>query len=170
MLPMEPKLGKMLILGAIFECLDPILTIVAGLSVRDPFLTPLDKKDVSYSCFRWLTNDWKAPPFFKSFRGHLKFNVFLCSSLLPSVSLFPLILAWTVLQYLSTKFFVVACRGSKISILRWLQWPPSTCTCLSGLEICWNRPGWIRILLEKFSFITIHESYWCSKDGIHRPA
>jgi hypothetical protein len=47
MLPMEPKLGKMLILGAIFNCLDPVLTIVAGLSVRDPFLTPFDKKDVS---------------------------------------------------------------------------------------------------------------------------
>lgn len=47
MLPMEPKLGKMLVLGAIFCCLDPVLTIVAGLSVRDPFLTPMDKKDVS---------------------------------------------------------------------------------------------------------------------------
>jgi len=52
MLPMEPKLGKMLILGAIFNCLDPILTVVAGLSVRDPFLTPLDKKDVSCFCLR----------------------------------------------------------------------------------------------------------------------
>lgn len=47
MLPMEPKLGKMLILGAIFNCLEPVLTIVAGLSVRDPFLAPMDKKDVS---------------------------------------------------------------------------------------------------------------------------
>lgn len=46
-LPVEPKLGKMLILGAIFNCLDPIMTIVAGLSVRDPFLMPADKKDVS---------------------------------------------------------------------------------------------------------------------------
>lgn len=46
-LPMEPKLGKMLILGSIFNCLDPVATIVAGLSVRDPFLTPMDKKDVS---------------------------------------------------------------------------------------------------------------------------
>lgn len=43
---MEPKLGKMLILGVIFNCLDPILSVVAGLSVRDPFLAPLDKKDV----------------------------------------------------------------------------------------------------------------------------
>lgn len=49
MLPMEPKLGKMLILGAILNCLDPILTVAAGLSVRDPFLSPLEKKDVSQS-------------------------------------------------------------------------------------------------------------------------
>ncbi|KAJ0106148.1 hypothetical protein Patl1_19734 [Pistacia atlantica] len=41
MLPVEPKLGKMLILGAIFNCLDPIMTVVAGLSFRDPFLMPL---------------------------------------------------------------------------------------------------------------------------------
>ncbi|KAJ3700747.1 hypothetical protein LUZ61_004452 [Rhynchospora tenuis] len=49
MLPVEPKLGKMLIFGAIFNCLDPILTIVAGLSVRDPFLTPFDKKEQAES-------------------------------------------------------------------------------------------------------------------------
>lgn len=47
MLPVEPKLGKMLVLGAVLNCLDPILTVVSGLSVRDPFLTPMDKKDVS---------------------------------------------------------------------------------------------------------------------------
>ncbi|KAI3664863.1 hypothetical protein L6452_43472 [Arctium lappa] len=45
MLPLDPKLGKMLIMGAFFRCFDPILTIVAGLSVRDPFLLPQDKKD-----------------------------------------------------------------------------------------------------------------------------
>ncbi|PKA49264.1 putative pre-mRNA-splicing factor ATP-dependent RNA helicase [Apostasia shenzhenica] len=49
MLPVEPKLGKMLIFGAIFSCLDAILTVVAGLSVRDPFLTPFDKKDLADS-------------------------------------------------------------------------------------------------------------------------
>lgn len=47
MLPVDPKLGKMLIMGAIFRCFDPILTIVAGLSVRDPFLLPQEKKNVS---------------------------------------------------------------------------------------------------------------------------
>ncbi|KAK7251699.1 hypothetical protein RIF29_35120 [Crotalaria pallida] len=49
MLPVEPKLGKMLILGAIFNCLDPIMTVVAGLSVRDPFVIPADKKDLAES-------------------------------------------------------------------------------------------------------------------------
>ncbi|KAL0425353.1 UNVERIFIED_CONTAM: DExH-box ATP-dependent RNA helicase DExH3 [Sesamum radiatum] len=49
MLPVEPKLGKMLIFGAIFNCLDPVMTIVAGLSVRDPFLMPFDKKDLAES-------------------------------------------------------------------------------------------------------------------------
>lgn len=47
MLPVDPKLGKMLIMGAIFRCFDPVLTIVAGLSVKDPFLLPQDKKDAS---------------------------------------------------------------------------------------------------------------------------
>ncbi|KAM7476896.1 hypothetical protein LguiB_024139 [Lonicera macranthoides] len=46
MLPLDPKLGKMLIMGTIFRCFDPVLTIVAGLSVRDPFLLPQDKKDL----------------------------------------------------------------------------------------------------------------------------
>ncbi|KAI3744847.1 hypothetical protein L1987_57942 [Smallanthus sonchifolius] len=45
MLPMEPKHGKMLVMGAILNCLHPILTIVAGLSVRDPFLAPLEIKE-----------------------------------------------------------------------------------------------------------------------------
>ncbi|KAL0289636.1 UNVERIFIED_CONTAM: DExH-box ATP-dependent RNA helicase DExH3 [Sesamum angustifolium] len=46
-LPVDPKLGKMLIMGAIMRCFEPILTIVAGLSVRDPFLLPQDKKDLA---------------------------------------------------------------------------------------------------------------------------
>ncbi|EXB30259.1 putative ATP-dependent RNA helicase DHX36 [Morus notabilis] len=44
MLPVEPKLGKMLILGAIFNCLDPIMTVVASLSLRDPFVTSFDRR------------------------------------------------------------------------------------------------------------------------------
>ncbi|GLJ05598.1 hypothetical protein SUGI_0020950 [Cryptomeria japonica] len=44
-LPVEPKLGKMIIMGTLLHFLDPILTVAAGLSVRDPFLLPHDKKE-----------------------------------------------------------------------------------------------------------------------------
>lgn len=45
-LPVDPKIGKMIVMGAIFGCLDPILTIAGGLSYRDPFVMPMDKKEV----------------------------------------------------------------------------------------------------------------------------
>ncbi|KAM1608410.1 hypothetical protein EV1_020382 [Malus domestica] len=56
-LPVEPKLGKMLLVGAIFNCLDPVLTIVSGLSVRDPFLTPFDKKDLAEAAKSQFSRD-----------------------------------------------------------------------------------------------------------------
>ncbi|XP_024541591.1 DExH-box ATP-dependent RNA helicase DExH3 [Selaginella moellendorffii] len=45
-LPVEPQIGKMLIMGCIFQCLDPMLTIAAALSSRDPFILPVDKREV----------------------------------------------------------------------------------------------------------------------------
>lgn len=36
-LPMDVRLGKMLIFGALFRCLDPVLTIAASLSCKSPF-------------------------------------------------------------------------------------------------------------------------------------
>lgn len=72
-LPVDPKLGKMLIMGAIFRCFDPILTIVSALSVKDPFLLPQDKKDVSDTLIHlsWIGSsqlifcslDWVTLPF-----------------------------------------------------------------------------------------------------------
>lgn len=41
-LPVEPRIAKMIIYGTIFRCLDPVLTIAAGLSYKDPFVTPLN--------------------------------------------------------------------------------------------------------------------------------
>ena len=35
----------MVILGTIFQCLDPILTVVAYLSSKPLFLSPMDKRD-----------------------------------------------------------------------------------------------------------------------------
>ncbi len=44
-LPVDPKIGKMLLMGALFGCIEPVLTIAAGLAHRDPFLLPMDKKE-----------------------------------------------------------------------------------------------------------------------------
>lgn len=44
-LPVDAKLGKMILYGAMFSCLDPVLTIAAGCGFRSPFLTPMEKRD-----------------------------------------------------------------------------------------------------------------------------
>ena len=44
-LPVEARVGKMLIYGAMFQCLDPCLTIAAILSSRSPFMSPFDKRE-----------------------------------------------------------------------------------------------------------------------------
>jgi len=43
-LPVDPGLGKMLFLGVIFKCLDPVLTIVAASNTKDPFVSPPDRR------------------------------------------------------------------------------------------------------------------------------
>ncbi|XP_020915911.1 ATP-dependent DNA/RNA helicase DHX36 [Exaiptasia diaphana] len=44
-LPVDPRIGKMILFGAIFSCLDPVLTIASTLGFKDPFVYPLEKKD-----------------------------------------------------------------------------------------------------------------------------
>jgi len=43
-LPMNPQTGKMVLLAAIFSCLDPVLSVAASLSFKDAFLIPLGKE------------------------------------------------------------------------------------------------------------------------------
>eukprot|EP00053_Salpingoeca_punica_P019408 m.196144 g.196144 ORF g.196144 m.196144 type:complete len:1140 (+) comp17646_c0_seq1:67-3486(+) len=43
-LPVDPRVGKMLLFGAMFSCLDPVLTIAAALGFKDPFVIPLAKQ------------------------------------------------------------------------------------------------------------------------------
>ncbi|XP_011623212.1 DExH-box ATP-dependent RNA helicase DExH3 isoform X4 [Amborella trichopoda] len=81
MLPVEPKLGKMLILGAIFNCLDPILTVVAGLSVRDPFLMPFDKKDLAESAKSQF-----AGKYYSDHLALVRAYEVICGGLYPGVS------------------------------------------------------------------------------------
>ncbi|GJE89518.1 HrpA-like RNA helicase [Phanerochaete sordida] len=45
MLPMEPRLGKMLVLGAIFQCLGPVLTAASIMSSKPLFVSPMDKRE-----------------------------------------------------------------------------------------------------------------------------
>ncbi len=45
-LPMDPQTGKMILLGAIFSCLDPVLSVAASLSFKDAFVIPLGKEEM----------------------------------------------------------------------------------------------------------------------------
>lgn len=45
-LPMSPQMGKMLLLGAVFSCLDPVLSIAASLDFKDAFQMPLGKDNL----------------------------------------------------------------------------------------------------------------------------
>ncbi|EIN13864.1 P-loop containing nucleoside triphosphate hydrolase protein [Punctularia strigosozonata HHB-11173 SS5] len=45
MLPLDLRLGKMLILATVFRCLDPVLTVAACLSSKPLFLSPIDQRD-----------------------------------------------------------------------------------------------------------------------------
>uniref|UniRef100_A0AAR2L9X9 RNA helicase n=1 Tax=Pygocentrus nattereri TaxID=42514 RepID=A0AAR2L9X9_PYGNA len=44
-LPVNVKIGKMLIFGAILGCLEPIATIAAAMSEKSPFSTPMSRKE-----------------------------------------------------------------------------------------------------------------------------
>ncbi|XP_067932740.1 ATP-dependent DNA/RNA helicase DHX36-like [Watersipora subatra] len=42
-MPLDPHTGKMVLMAAVFSCLDPVLSIAACLNYKDPFQVPLDK-------------------------------------------------------------------------------------------------------------------------------
>ncbi|KAF9585630.1 hypothetical protein BGW38_001480 [Lunasporangiospora selenospora] len=44
-LPVDVHIGKMILFGTIFKCLDPILTIAAMLSFKSPFVTPFGSEE-----------------------------------------------------------------------------------------------------------------------------
>ncbi|WRT67429.1 uncharacterized protein IL334_004400 [Kwoniella shivajii] len=60
MIPVDLRLAKMLVLGTIFKCLDPILTIAALLSSKPLFTSPMEKRDESKKAresFSWARSD-----------------------------------------------------------------------------------------------------------------
>ncbi|KAF6156014.1 hypothetical protein GIB67_035371, partial [Kingdonia uniflora] len=56
-LPLDPNIGKMLLMGSIFQCLDPALTIAAALAHRDPFVLPLNRKEEADAVKRSFAGD-----------------------------------------------------------------------------------------------------------------
>ncbi|CAB4287024.1 unnamed protein product [Prunus armeniaca] len=44
-LPLAPNIGKMLLMGSIFQCLNPALTIAAALAHRDLFVLPINREE-----------------------------------------------------------------------------------------------------------------------------
>ncbi|XP_056139059.1 ATP-dependent DNA/RNA helicase DHX36 [Lampris incognitus] len=59
-LPVEPHIGKLILFGALLGCLDPVLTIAASLSFKDPFFIPLGKEKLADMRRRTLSRNSKS--------------------------------------------------------------------------------------------------------------
>ncbi|XP_016923089.2 putative ATP-dependent RNA helicase DHX57 [Drosophila suzukii] len=51
-LPVDVRIGKLMLYGAIFQCLDSVLTIAACLSNKSPFVSPMSKRTEADKCKR----------------------------------------------------------------------------------------------------------------------
>nr|VDC89192.1 unnamed protein product [Brassica oleracea] len=56
-LPVDPNIGKMLLIGAIFQCVNPALTIASALAYRSPFVLPLNRKEEADEAKRYFAGD-----------------------------------------------------------------------------------------------------------------
>jgi ATP-dependent RNA helicase DHX57 len=56
-LPVDVRVGKMLLYGAVLGCLAPVLTIAAVLGGRSPFVAPLEKRDEADAAKRAFAED-----------------------------------------------------------------------------------------------------------------
>ncbi|XP_039498488.1 putative ATP-dependent RNA helicase DHX57 [Drosophila santomea] len=54
-LPVDVRIGKLMLYGAIFQCLDSVLTIAACLSNKSPFVSPLNKRTEADKCKRMFS-------------------------------------------------------------------------------------------------------------------
>ena len=56
-LPVDPRIGKLVLLGAVFRCLQPTLILAASLATRSPFVSPFAKRDEAAAAKRSI-DDW----------------------------------------------------------------------------------------------------------------
>lgn len=59
-LPLDPHTGKMVLFGAIFSCLDPILTIAVSLNFKDAFVIPLGNEQLADAKKKELAADTQS--------------------------------------------------------------------------------------------------------------
>lgn len=58
--PLDPNIGKMLLMGSIFQCLGPALTIAASLAYRNPFVLPINRKKEADEAKRYFACDSRS--------------------------------------------------------------------------------------------------------------
>ncbi|KAI9471811.1 MAG: P-loop containing nucleoside triphosphate hydrolase protein [Benjaminiella poitrasii] len=86
-LPVDVHIGKMMLFGTIFRCLDPILTIAAALSFKSPFTRPFgkeDEADAARSRFRVENSDFLT--IYKAYHTWRKHLTELCKDKMLSSS------------------------------------------------------------------------------------
>lgn len=97
-LPVEPRIGKLIIYGALFGCVEPALTIAAAMSLKSPFLSPFDNRDAADEARRTFSiegsdhltileafTQWRA---IRSSKGERASSAFVRDSFLSRMTLF----------------------------------------------------------------------------------
>lgn len=46
-LPVDPRVGKLMIYGSLFNCIEPALTIASSMASRSPFISPFDQREAA---------------------------------------------------------------------------------------------------------------------------
>ena len=59
-LPIDPQMSKMILMAALFRCLDPITSAAAGISFKSPFYTPMGLEKKVDAIKRQLANNSKS--------------------------------------------------------------------------------------------------------------
>jgi hypothetical protein len=62
-LPVDAHIGKMILYGAIFNCLDPVLTIAAAVSGQSVFTSPVDRREAADAAKRALASQLSPTDF-----------------------------------------------------------------------------------------------------------
>ena len=80
-LPVDVRVGKMLLYGAVLGCLSPVLTIAAVLGGRAPFVAPLEKRDEADAAKRMFAEAERPPDVSQRVhRGNAVAQAWRCSS------------------------------------------------------------------------------------------